>query len=619
MTSEFQMRRRSFSHPFTPWLLLVVGASFVAPASGQEPVLPLDTLTVTGSRVSADVPDRTRAVQVWTRDDLDRLPAATVADVLGWTLGVDAMPRSSAQADLSIRGAGFEQLLVLVDGVRMSDPQTGHFDLNLTLPLDQVERIEILRGPASAVYGSDAVGGVVNVVTRRGMGWSGRMEGGSFGTLRASFQGATELPAGGNLRAAAEAGRSDGHRDGTDWDQRLGSVAAALPLGGGSLNGGWGIGRRAFGAEDFYAPFPSFETTRARTAHLGWRSRPGGTVQIEPRLSWRSHGDDFILDRADPGFYRNRHTSTQTGGEFILRAAPRSSVGVAAGLEAARHRLRSNALGEREEDRWAAFAEVALRPPSHGRLGELDLTLGLRHDGHERWGGFTSPSASLALAPREGVRVRGALGRSFRGPSWTERHYRDPAHEAREDLRPERSLSAEIGVDLAHAESGATVRVTAFRRSSRDLVDWARPVGQDDLLWETRNVARATFRGVELEAGARLRPGTRLTVGGAQTSAEANEAAGWESKYALRPLSDQLQVGLSQDLLRGASLELRGIRARRKGDGAFTTADLRVELPVAGGGLYLDGRNLADSEHLDITGNPVAGRAVYMGFVLGAR
>lgn len=613
------MKTRSAAHPFAPWLILLVGASLAGPVSGQEPVLALDTLTVTGSRVSPELPERTRAVQVWTRDDLDRLPAATVADVLGWTLGVDAMPRSPAQADLSIRGAGFEQLLVLVDGVRMSDPQTGHFDLNLTVPLDQVERIEVLRGPASAVYGSDAVGGVVNVVTRRGAGWSGRMEGGSFGTLRASFQGAGELPGGGTLRAAAEGGRSDGHRDGTDWDQRLGSVGAALPLAGGSLTGGWGIGRRAFGAEDFYAPFPSFETTRARTAHLGWRSRPGGTLQVEPRLSWRSHGDDFILDRADPEFYRNRHTSTQSGGELILRAAPRSGVGVAGGLEAARHHLTSNALGDREEDRWAAFAEVALRRPGDGRLGDLDLTLGLRHDEHDRWGAFTSPSASLALALREGARVRGSLGRSFRGPSWTERHYQDPAHQAREDLRPERSLAAEIGVDLTHAASGATARVTAFRRTSRDLIDWARPAGQEELLWETRNIARATFRGVEMEAGARLRPGTRVTVGGSQISARADEAQGWESKYALRPLSDQLQVGLQQDLPLGARLDVRGIRARRKGEGAFATADLRLELPVTGGAVYLDGRNLAGSRHLDITGNPVAGRAVYMGFVLGAR
>ena len=149
-----------------------------------ERLLALDTLKVeVGSRVSSMLPAATRAVEVIDRERIDMIPARNVAELLRWATSVDFMPRSPAQADLSIRGAGFEQVLVLVDGVRVSDRQTGHFDLNVTVPLDRVERVEILRGPASALYGADAVGGVVNIVTRNsGPQWEGRMEGGSFGT-----------------------------------------------------------------------------------------------------------------------------------------------------------------------------------------------------------------------------------------------------------------------------------------------------------------------------------------------------------------------------------------------------------------------------------------------------
>jgi hypothetical protein len=117
---------------------------------GHDPVL--------GSRVSAELPLRTRSVQVLDRPTLESLPARSVAEALRWATGWSLGSRSPAQTDLSIRGGSFEQVLVLVDGVRMSDPQTGHFDLDLAVPLDRVERIEILRGPASAQYGSDAWG-----------------------------------------------------------------------------------------------------------------------------------------------------------------------------------------------------------------------------------------------------------------------------------------------------------------------------------------------------------------------------------------------------------------------------------------------------------------------------
>src|SRR5690606_16014980 len=108
----------------------------------------------------------TRAVQVITADDIRRTPARTVAEVLAWTLGADVLSRSPAQTDLALRGGTFGQVLVLVDGVRMSDPQTGHFNLDLAVPLGEIERIEVLRGGASTTYGSDAMTGVVNVVTR---------------------------------------------------------------------------------------------------------------------------------------------------------------------------------------------------------------------------------------------------------------------------------------------------------------------------------------------------------------------------------------------------------------------------------------------------------------------
>ncbi|MFW5951053.1 MAG: TonB-dependent receptor plug domain-containing protein, partial [Gemmatimonadota bacterium] len=389
------------------------------PAAAQEPI-DLGRLEVeVGSRASDRVAVLSRSVTVLDREELSVLPVRTVADALEWAIGVDVQPRSPAQADLSVRGAGFEEVLVLVDGVRVSDAQTGHFNLNLPVPLEQVERIEVLRGPASALYGSDAVGGVVNIVT--GTPPVGvRASAGSFGALEISASGGASGEAG-RWRAGAEHARADGHRPGTDY-------AITLARAGGELTGGWGRagldvshGRRAFGASGFYAPYDSFERTRTSLAVARWAPPAVGRRTSAPPLSvqgWvREHHDDFILRRDDPEFYRNRHVSRQYGGSLSARGVALGPVQAGVALEAEREDLASSSLGDHRQDRLAAAAELV------SDVGPLLLSGGLRGDWYERFGAELAPSLSLALgSPAWPVRVRGAWGRAYRVPSWTERY-----------------------------------------------------------------------------------------------------------------------------------------------------------------------------------------------------
>jgi vitamin B12 transporter len=593
-------------------------------APAPDTVLVLDAIPVLGSRVSAELPLRTRSVQVMDRATLESIPARSVAEALRWATGVEVQSRSPAQTDLSIRGGSFEQLLVLVDGVRMSDPQTGHFDLDLTLPLDRVERIEILRGPASAQYGSDAVGGVVNIVTRRTPdGVGARVEGGSFGTLVGAVEATASLPAGLALELAGEAGRSDGHRTGTEWEQLLGTVRLTAPVSGGRLVAEGGLARRDFGAEAFYAPFPSFEATRTETASLSWIPAAAARVRVEPRVTWRGHDDDFILIRDNPSVYQNVHRSTQAGADLTVRMSPTPGVTLAAGGEVARHRLASNALGERSETRSALHLEVGARPVS-----PLDLSVGLRHDDHARWGGFTSPSVAAAWSVAPALRLRASWGRSFRGPTWTERYYADPGHVPNPEVRPERGEAWEVGVQVEPA-ARVSLQLAGFTRTNRDLIDWARPALPEGVIadppspWVPRNVNEARFRGLEAEATWQVEARTQLTLSGTLLSLEADGEPGFESKYALRPLTEQVMAGVRQEL--GAlRLFVRGLHGRRAGEDAFREMDVRLDTPIAlgwarGATLFVDVRNLLGSDHLDLTSNPVPGRAFFVGVRTAAR
>ncbi len=593
----------------------------------QERPVTLDTLEVqVGSRASSRLPVLTRSIQLLGREEIDALPVRTLSGLLEWATGVEVLSRSPAQSDLSLRGAGFEQVLVLVDGVRMSDPQTGHHDLNLTVPLDRVERVEILRGPASAVYGADAVGGVVNVVTRQGgERLRGRVEGGTWGSARASVTGGVEGKEGSSIQAGGELGRSDGHREGTDYEMALLNLGGVRRLGDGRLSAGVGLARRDFGAQDFYAPYPSFERTRTYTASVRWidgssGGSPGASgvgtewsrVGLEAGAAFRRHDDEFILIRDAPEVYRNQHASSQVGGDILTRWQAPEGLEIALGGELFRHLLRSNSLGNRTEDRGALFAEAVLGQGDGGVL-----SLGIRGDWHEGFGAFLSPSLSGSWRIGAGLRVRTAAGRSFRAPSWTERYYQDPVNVGRKDLDPERAWSGEVGMDLFHA-SRLRLSMTGFLRRAEGLIDWARAEGAgEDTPWETRNVENATFRGMEADLSLEGPGGLGITAGAALLSLSSEEARGYRSKYALRPLKERLMLGVDWTLAERVSLGVNAQRGKRSGEDPYHRVDLRAGVPLAGARLYLDAVNLLDASYPDVTGARAPGRALFLGLEVG--
>lgn len=589
--------------------LALLSLASAAAAAAQQPEVALDTLEVrVGSRASAALPVATRAVEVVTAEQLRSAPVNTVADALAWALGADVTPRSPAQADLALRGSSFEQTLVLVDGVRMSDSQSGHFDLNLAVPLEQVERIEILRGAASALYGADAMGGVVNVVTRRrGPALQARAQGGSFGSGTVALAGRAGRE--GSLLAdfAAEAARSDGHREGTDHRSLQLRAAAAAPLAGRTLRADLAYAGRDFGADGFYGPYPSYEETRVATASAAWQADAFARTSLEPRLSARRHDDDYVLVRDDPARYRNRHTSWQAGGELVGRHAFTNAVRAAAGAEVYRDLLESSSLGERDETRAAGFAEVA-----GGSVGEATLTAGARADWHSAYGAFLSPSLAGAWWPSSRLRLRASVGRAFRAPTWTERYYDSPANLGNPDLDPERAWSAEAGADWTPAP-GIRLALGGWTRRTEALIDWARPAGAPESEpWRTRNVRDATFRGLEAEAAAEA-GGIRWTARGAALSVRSEDAEGYVSKYALRPLVETASLSAERGLPAGLGVALRARRERRLGEDAHLLAETRLRWDGTQAGLFLDVRNLFDEEHADIVGQPAPGRSVSLG------
>ncbi|HEX5581627.1 MAG TPA: TonB-dependent receptor [Gemmatimonadaceae bacterium] len=598
--------------------LVVAGAalpSFAPALAAQQRPQSLDSVrVVVGSRAADLSTTPFRSAEVLDRAAIDRLPALTLGDLLARALGADIGARSAASADLSIRGSSFEQVGVLVDGVRVSDEQTGHFDLDLAVPLAAVERIEVLRGAGSALYGPDAVGGVVNVVTRRvpsgdGAG-GGRVEasarGGSFGTGAASL--AAHGAAGGvRVSAAGDYQRSDGHRAGTDYEMVQARAAAVREGRLGAFQLDAGLGLRAFGADGFYGAYPSHERTTSATAAARWEAPERAGWRVTTVVNARRHGDRFTLYRTNPAAYQNRHASWQAGSEVVARRAGAGPLALALGAEGYGAWLDSERLGDHRERRAAAFAEATA---TTRRVG---ANAGLRADWSSEYGAVVTPSLAVRVEASDAVALRASASGGHRNPTWTDRFYSDPANVGDPALRPERFWAGEVGAQWSPASRVGVDAVAWVRRADR-LIDWARPVGAPaSEPWRTRNVEDATFTGLELSARLADVAGADWTLRAATTDVDARDAAGWVGRYALRPLTRQAALGVSAPV--GARLTLGADAgwAGHAGEEAFFRADARLAYRAGRARLVLDGTNLTGADYLDASGLPVAGRGMYFG------
>ena len=583
-------------------VLLAATSLSAAPLVAQQRPPALDTVTIVASRTHTA--DGARSVQVVTREDIARSSARNVADVLSTVMGVDVYGRSAAQADVSIRGSSSEQVVVLVDGVRMSDVQSAHYTLDLAVPLASVERIEILRGVGSALYGPDAVGGVINIVTRRTRANEVSARSGSFGSVAGALSAGVTRDAF-TLTTAADFDKSDGHRDGTDFRIGQGRVSVASPTRGGIVRTNLAVGVRDFGAADFYAPYNSIERTATTTLDSRWDETVGRwTVGVAG--STRRHQDHYVLVRGNPALYENHHESWQSSGSLVgTRTA--GPVALAVGTEGVHDQLSSARLGGRREWRGALFGEASAGDPAR-----VTLHAGARGDHSSVYGDFFSPSVSAGASLSSRLRVHASGGAGFRAPTWTERFYTDPSNHGDPNLRPERFWTGDLGV---RASAGAwALDVTGFTRRATNLIDWVKPAGAPTSVpWQTMNVGEATYRGIEAALELPTVSGVRTSLFADGFSLDASQGEALVGKYALRPITRQAGARVASPPSRALSAQLDVMLARRAREDGYVTGNARLAWHHGAYRLTLDVQNLTNADWLDASGKPAAGRGIYGG------
>ena len=629
--------------------------SGVSPLCAQEPVS-LEGLVVTAYRWAE--PEWTVAANttVIEGEELERAGIEYVADALRFASGLMVARNGSfgAITSLFLRGGESDYVQVLVDGVRVNQPG-GSFDFS-SLTTDNVERIEIVRGPASALYGSDAVSGVIQILTRRGEGrprGSLSFQGGSFGTSRwqGDLSGGTgglsyAFSLGGNTtdgilafnneyRQTTVSGRVQGYLD-ADTDatlaMRYNDSRFHYPTDG----TGAVVDRNAYSFGD------------ALTVNIDAGRR--WTDALETRLFvniWEADSgtDDQPDSPADSlgffGFKSLTDTRRVTAGGRVVWRTSAGTV-LTAGYEEERQAVRGfnqsfsqfgESSGSSENDWWnRAF---------HAQLSwvrdALALNAGLRAEDDERFGAAATWRTGAAWrSVSSGTRLRVSAGTGIKEPTFLET-FATGFTTGNPDLTPERSTSFEGGVDQEFG-GGATLSLTGFRQSYRDLIQYTgSPPAQGDPNFF--NVAKARSQGLEAEASVEA---SRLRLTGSYTYLDTQvQDAGLDegpgatfvegSALLRRPKHTVAATAFYRVSSRvGVDLGLRRVGDREDRDfstypadpvtlPAYTVLDLSASFDIAGGGgrpgltLTVRAENLLDSAYEEVWGFAAPGRGLYVG------
>jgi outer membrane cobalamin receptor len=487
-------------HKLIPAIFILPLGPCVAAAQSTTSPIPArtDTLVVLGSAAPVPLAESPRSVVVLPLQG-KKLAAETPLDFLRQDSSVFIEQRGGggAQSDIVLRGGSFEQTLVLLNGFRINDSQTSHHTLDLPVPLQAMDSIQVLQGAGSTLHGVDALSGVVDFLTAAPEHASllMRAAAGSYGSNEES------LIAGANRgrwsgRITGDRNFSTGFMTDRDYRNESASVEGWIGTRLGITDIVFAGSDHAFGANQFYGPYNSWERTKGWFASI--RQEFGSHAVAA--FGYRRHTDDFILLRTNPSIYENNHI------DGSWQASLRHTVPISApslllfGLEADgdsidshnySRGITSNALGIHARNRGAGYIDLDLRPARH----RWSLSAGAREEifsGGAR--AAFAPQLSGSLRVTDQLKLRASGGYGFRIPTYTDLYYSDPTTIGNPSLKPESAWTGDGGVDWAPS-TRIMLAVTGFYTRQHNAIDYVRASPAQK--WQAVNLKGLRFSGVE--------------------------------------------------------------------------------------------------------------------------
>lgn len=602
----------------------------------------LDEVMVTASRVEMAINQVPKLVTVITRSEIERAPIQSIQDLLNYAVGIDVQQRGGhgVQADISIRGGSFDQTAILLNGVNLSNPQTGHFSFDIPINLSDIERLEIIHGPSSIIYGASAFSGGINIITKKNPDHKAyaKLEAGGHGLLGAELSGAYTKKDVVSTQLSAGYKKSDGYMPNSDYDILNLLWQTRLSVDDKSkLDFQAGYSDKQYGANTFYsAAYPNqYDKTKSYFASV--RGETGNQLKFIPQFYWSRHDDCFQLIREGtpeiPSWYKghNYHQTDVYGSNLNLQY--RTEFGITSlGAEIRNEGIKSNVLGVEMSEPQGRYTKsdnrtnISYALEHTLLLNDLSLTAGLlaNYNTALRDKYRFYPSINIGYQLLDDLKIYVSWNKATRMPTFTDLYYTTATHIGNYLLKPEDSESYEVG--FKYNTPFAKAYLSAYAMKGTNLIDWVK-IDPDDK-WESKNLTKINKKGIDVGAHFylhriffQLNPQAIVQVGYTRLHQNKNSNE-YISNYALNYLRDKFITNVTYPIHKNVILNLNFRWQKRMGTyllyedlkptvqtpfSAFSTIDMKVNWLIKDFNLSLIANNILDKKYIDLGNVPQSG------------
>ncbi|WP_029293164.1 TonB-dependent receptor plug domain-containing protein [Chryseobacterium hispalense] len=588
--------------------IFFLGTLFLAQA--QEKSTDIETIEIQGKLFSTPYKGANQNITVITREEILNSPAKSIDEILQQVTGMDIRRRGAngVQSDIGFRGSSFEQVLLLLNGIRMNDSQTGHNSMNLPVDLDDVERIEVIKGPAARRFGQNAYAGVINIVTKINPGKRIKVnvEGGDYETYELGFNAQLGNEKFSNSLQANSSG-SQGYMYNTDYEIRNIFYQSKLNIKDGNIRLQAGFSEKKFGANGFYASKAAteqYEEVQASVISLA-HQQTLGKLKLNSNVYWRRGQDMYLFNRQKPEIYRNMHIGNNVGGE--VNSSYEWGLGTTGiGVELRKEFLASNNLGERNRFVSQVFFE------HHFSLldKKLNISPGISWANYSNEGNFFYPGLDIGYSFNQNNKVYGNVARVHRIPTFTDLYYTSKTEQGNPNLLPENAVYAEIGYQFQ--TKNILAKLSGFLRDTNNAIDWTKKKPEDPV-WYAQNIGETTIKGIEAEFSHRMNNWLKYTVGYTYLDNRLNKPADFSARYLLDNLKHQLIAKLETRFLKNFINEVVYRYNERLNNGSYNLVDDKLSFVKKDFSVYLLVNNITNTLYTETFGVEMPQRWFHIG------
>ena len=574
---------------------------------------------ISSPRIEIKNTDNSISVLTISREEIQKSTATNVSELLQQVAGLDIRRRGAEgmQADLYIRGGSFDQTLLLIDGIKVEDPQTGHHTMNMTLPLEVIEKIEITKGSAGRIYGQNAFTGAINIITKKDIenNISLNLAGGSFNQKRGSLTVQRKLE-NSDILFNYNRKESEGYRYNTDFKNDEFFVKSNFKIKDQNISAIGAFNERKFGANGFYASpaaIDQYEETQASLIGFSTTYKKNDLI-LKPKLYWKRNQDMYVYLRQDPSVYRNLHISNKVGAE--LNASTSNSLGnLGLGFDLSRVSLKSNNLGERKRTMLNMFVEQQVMlnndkidfTPGLAITYFSDVSTKLNYQNNFFNNLFFYPGMDLGYRLNNNLKLYTNIGFTYRIPTYTDLFYSSPTTLGNENLKLEKALTKEIG--LKYLKDDFNFNFSIYQRDASDIIDYVK--NNEAEPWQASNIREINTSGFELNLAYKFYLGSfrrqTINIGYSNIDDELLETDFAFSRYALNSLKNQITATYMFEVNENISSTLAYKNAERSDEEKYTVIDFRTSYKLDKFTLSFILNNILDTEYSETNLVPMPG------------